>query len=308
MTDRPCLYNIEAINSDVRFELVLFASGADVQMATQWYWRDGDTTNGPVSFQELAGMVRDHVLNEDDLVRPEYYPEWQTTDTVVGLYYMAQRVPIPRPEPEPEDPPVEVIAEETDILGDDFENMLAMAEELSGADESPPGPGQASDMVFPRGSLVDLIGGIPIPEAKVHPAVALLRRTQAWVVHHKIVAVAAALVIIVGGSWSAYATGRSPDAQRYVEFQQILETIRQQRMKPQPDFNPVRAQIEKIMHEVPDVLLREGAGRRHPVKQELLFVSRDLLPEILKTDLKSESVAERHMASRLFEIGQALGL
>lgn len=253
-------------------------------------------------------MVRDHVLNEDDLVRPEYYSEWQTTDTVVGLYYMAQRVPKPRPEPVPEAPPVEVIAEETDILGDDFENMLAMAEELAEADGSPAGSGQTSDMVFPRGSLVDLIGGIPIPEAKVHPTVALLRRAHSWIVHHRIVAVVAALVIIVGGSWSAYATGRSPDAQRHAEFQQILETLRQQRMKPHPDFTSVRGQIEKLMNEIPDVLLREGAGRRNPVKQELLFVSRDLLPEILKTDLKSESVAERHMASRLFEIGQALGL
>jgi len=252
-------------------------------------------------------MVRDHRLNEDDLVRPEYYLEWQTTDTVVGLYYMAQRVPIPRPEPEPE-LAVEVPTEEGDILGDDFDNMLAMAEELADADDGPVGIGSSSGTTFPMGSLVDLIGGIPTPEPKVHFAVAMLRRTHSWVLHHKIISVAAALAIIIGGSWSAYATGRSPDAQRYVEFQQILESIRAQRLKAQPDFVSVRARIEKVMQEIPDVLLREGAGRRNPVKQELLFVSRDLLPEILKTDLKSESVAERHMASRLFEIGQALGM
>lgn len=277
-------------------------------MATQWYWRDGDATNGPVSFQELAWLVRDRVLNEDDLVRPEYYPEWQTTDTVVGLYYMAQRVPKPRPEPEPEVLPVEMITVEADIPGDDFDSMLAMAEELAGEGNGPPEFGHGSDTSFPTGSLVDLIGGIPAPEPKIHPAVALLRRTHTWIVHHKIVAIAAALLVIVGGSWSAYATGRSPDLQRYVEFQQVLETLRQQRMRPQPDFVSVRGQIEKLMNEIPDVLLREGAGRQSPVKQELLFVSRDLLPEILKTDLKSESVAERHMASRLFEIGKALGM
>ncbi len=75
-------------------------------MATNWYWLDREQEKGPVSFQELAGMVRDHVLNEDDLVRPKYpqnkHPEkWQTADRVPGLFYMAQRVAVPRPEEVP---------------------------------------------------------------------------------------------------------------------------------------------------------------------------------------------------------------
>ncbi|MBC8117599.1 MAG: DUF4339 domain-containing protein, partial [Candidatus Saccharimonas sp.] len=65
-------------------------------MATQWYWRAEEMTCGPVSFQELVGMVRDRALDEDDLVRPDYTQEWQTTDTVVGLFYMARRTPVPR--------------------------------------------------------------------------------------------------------------------------------------------------------------------------------------------------------------------
>lgn len=47
-------------------------------------------------------MVRDRVLDEDDLVRPDYSQEWQTTDSVVGLFHMARRTPVPRevvPEP-----------------------------------------------------------------------------------------------------------------------------------------------------------------------------------------------------------------
>ncbi|MDB5347798.1 MAG: hypothetical protein JWP89_6175 [Schlesneria sp.] len=62
-------------------------------MATRWYWRDAEGVNGPISFQELAAMIRDRALNEDDLVRPHYSKEWQTADSVVGLYYMAHRVP-----------------------------------------------------------------------------------------------------------------------------------------------------------------------------------------------------------------------
>ena len=60
-------------------------------MATQWYWLAGEMESGPVSFPELTAMIREHTLNEDDLVRPQYSKEWQTTDTVVGLYHMAQR-------------------------------------------------------------------------------------------------------------------------------------------------------------------------------------------------------------------------
>lgn len=71
-------------------------------MATQWYWRERETQaeKGPISFQDLVGLVRDHHLDEEDLVRPHYTREWQTTDSVVGLYPMAQRIPVPR-DPEP---------------------------------------------------------------------------------------------------------------------------------------------------------------------------------------------------------------
>jgi len=71
-------------------------------MATQWYWRERETQaeKGPISFQDLVGLVRDHHLDEDDLVRPHYTRTWQTTDSVVGLYPMAQRIPVPR-DPEP---------------------------------------------------------------------------------------------------------------------------------------------------------------------------------------------------------------
>lgn len=65
-------------------------------MATQWYWRDedddnGDIERGPVSFRELVIMVRDEVLDDIDLVRPHYSPNWQEAASVIGLFQMAGR-------------------------------------------------------------------------------------------------------------------------------------------------------------------------------------------------------------------------
>jgi len=40
-------------------------------------------------------MVRDRTLNEEDLVRADYSKDWQTTESVVGLFHMANRVPVP---------------------------------------------------------------------------------------------------------------------------------------------------------------------------------------------------------------------
>jgi hypothetical protein len=73
-------------------------------MATQWFWREGDEERGPVSFRELARMVGEHLLDEDDFVRPEYSRTWQSTDSVVGLYHMAGK-PLPiRSDAEPASP------------------------------------------------------------------------------------------------------------------------------------------------------------------------------------------------------------
>ncbi|MCX7397700.1 MAG: DUF4339 domain-containing protein [Planctomycetales bacterium] len=70
-------------------------------MATNWYWRGNDGEQGPYTFQTLASMLRDKILNEDDLVRPSYSAEWQTTDSVIGLFNMAKRIPVERAEARP---------------------------------------------------------------------------------------------------------------------------------------------------------------------------------------------------------------
>jgi len=62
-------------------------------MATQWFWQADEREGGPVSFRELAVLVQEHTLNEEDLVRPDYSTEWERAYRVVGLFNMARRVP-----------------------------------------------------------------------------------------------------------------------------------------------------------------------------------------------------------------------
>jgi hypothetical protein len=62
-------------------------------MATRWYFKQKQQEHGPISFHELVVLVKDGILSEDDLVRPEYQRTWQTADTAVGLFNMARRVP-----------------------------------------------------------------------------------------------------------------------------------------------------------------------------------------------------------------------
>jgi hypothetical protein len=282
-------------------------------MATQWYWRDGEQTKGPVSFQELAGMVRDLCLNEDDLVRPSYSKEtdWQTTDSVVGLYHMAERVPVPRKEEQPvPELPVEVPDEG---FGSELDDMFALAEQISDENEnsatiedvhqSPSGP---IYFTTPLTSLTQ--EPLASQPRKTFFAITVMRRAQNWIRTHKLISVVAAIVAVVGGGWTAHAIGRSADVQRFQELHQILVSIEHERVRPQPEFTAIRTQIERVIREYPDALMREGASRKNPVKQKFLFISRDILPGLLKADLKSRSIAEHHVIQELDDVGVALGL
>ncbi|MEZ6132667.1 MAG: DUF4339 domain-containing protein [Planctomycetaceae bacterium] len=74
-------------------------------MATQWYWLEHAEERGPVSFRELALMIRDEQLGDDDLVREASWAEWQKADTVAGLYPTARRLRDESSEPHLECPP-----------------------------------------------------------------------------------------------------------------------------------------------------------------------------------------------------------
>jgi hypothetical protein len=61
-------------------------------MATQWYYRAYGQDLGPLSFRELAQMVRDGSITETDLVRADWESEWHCAAGVVGLFHTAQRL------------------------------------------------------------------------------------------------------------------------------------------------------------------------------------------------------------------------
>lgn len=64
-------------------------------MASQWYLKTDDTETGPISFQELADLVRSNTVSAADLVRPDWKADWQRAETVVGLFYMARQSTAP---------------------------------------------------------------------------------------------------------------------------------------------------------------------------------------------------------------------
>ena len=118
-------------------------------MASQWYWRNEQIANGPVSFRELVTMVRDEVVGEDDLVRPHYSLDWQAAASVVGLFHMAGRGDVlarweeERRQEERARLESLTAAERSDfgnasISLSDIEEMLSCAESLSNLDSEEP--------------------------------------------------------------------------------------------------------------------------------------------------------------------------
>lgn len=61
-------------------------------MATQWYYLQNDLELGPIPYSDLIELVHGEIIQEDDLVRPDWQDEWQRADSVVGLFYMARRL------------------------------------------------------------------------------------------------------------------------------------------------------------------------------------------------------------------------
>jgi hypothetical protein len=60
-------------------------------MPSQWYHKASDGERGPLSFAEMAAMLRAGTLHEHDLVRREGQSQWQHAEDVVGLLRAAGR-------------------------------------------------------------------------------------------------------------------------------------------------------------------------------------------------------------------------
>ena len=60
-------------------------------MASQWYQKTPTAERGPLTFAELAQLVRVGTLGEDDLVRRDGQGEWQRVANVVGLLRAARK-------------------------------------------------------------------------------------------------------------------------------------------------------------------------------------------------------------------------
>ena len=75
-------------------------------MASQWFCKVLGQEVGPVSFREMAEMVRAGTLKEDDPVRREGTSRWTRAREVIGLFRAAAKEPAPtppqaKPEPQP---------------------------------------------------------------------------------------------------------------------------------------------------------------------------------------------------------------
>lgn len=62
-------------------------------MATKWYVKTERSVRGPLSFQDVAFLIKDQQIPEDGLVRKEDEGDWQTADSVVGLLRAARKHP-----------------------------------------------------------------------------------------------------------------------------------------------------------------------------------------------------------------------
>ena len=77
-------------------------------MASKWLCKVLGQQVGPVSFREMAEMVRSGTLKEDDPVRREGASQWTRAGEVIGLFRAAAKEPAQtRPQAKAEPKPVQ---------------------------------------------------------------------------------------------------------------------------------------------------------------------------------------------------------
>lgn len=120
----------------------------------------------------------------------------------------------------------------------------------------------------------------------------------------KVLGAAVAVLLAIG--WFAMPKSRGADIKRYQALKQILDEIQTKRSSP-ADIAALQKQLgetaKKIFAEVKD-----KAGRDEPVKQSLLWATRDEVPRMIQAGFTIESPAEKSFAARLKEAAYDLGL
>lgn len=150
----------------------------------------------------------------------------------------------------------------------------------------------------------------PVPVAKPYP-----KRSSAsestWfsdmldtLKQPKILGAAVAVLLVVG--WVAMPKSRGADIKRYQALKQIHDQIQTKRTSPGELASlqeKLSATAKKILAEVKD-----KASRDEPVKQSLLWATRDEVPRMIQAGFTVESPAEKSFAARLKEAAYELGL
>lgn len=59
---------------------------------SRWILQSAASDSDPISFERLAQMLAQGVINETDLLRPEHGDDWQAVDSVIGLCRAADKL------------------------------------------------------------------------------------------------------------------------------------------------------------------------------------------------------------------------
>jgi hypothetical protein len=120
----------------------------------------------------------------------------------------------------------------------------------------------------------------------------------------KILGAAVAVLLVVG--WFAMPKSRGADIKRYQALKQILDEIQTKRTSP----GELASLQEKLGTTAKRILaeVKDKASRDEPVKQSLLWASRDEVPRMIQAGFTVESPAEKSFAARLKEAAYDLGL
>jgi hypothetical protein len=169
----------------------------------------------------------------------------------------------------------------------------------------------ASTSGFGSSSSSSYAASRPAPAAKSYPKKRSSASDSTWfsdmldtLKQPKILGAAVAVLLVVG--WVAMPKSRGADIKRYQALKQIHDEIQTKRSSP-GELASLQEKLgttaKKILAEVKD-----KASRDEPVKQSLLWATRDEVPRMIQAGFAVESPAEKSFAARLKEAAYDLGL